>query len=547
MVGKLQHLFRRHGYEPVELPALELYDPDHPLAERAFKLVDKTGEVLALRSEFTTLLAKLLRAHLGEGAHRFQYAGPLWLREADAELGRLREYTQVGLELLGATGPLADAEVLELAFAALEALGVQGEVEVGLPSLVGEVLKASGLPEALQRRAQQAIHRKNLPELKGLLAESPVPEEARKVLLALPDLYGGREVLKEARGLPLPPKAQEALAQLERTLDLLGRPVLLDLGMARRYEYYSGIFFRAYTPGFGLPLLGGGRYDGALFPKAAGFALGVERLLRALRLPKEEEPPEVLALDLKALRRFARERRTELFHGEDPVAYARRRGIPFLARGRSFSAWRRHEALRPHRGPAQGADVPGGLRGPQAGGLGPPRGGGGEDPPSRKGGGVALLELRNKDVPIYVDLGIAEIGVVGKDVLLDSGRDLFEPVDLGFGACRLSLIRRPGDTGPIRRVATKYPNFTARLLKERGWAADVVELSGNIELAAVTGLADAVVDVVQTGATLRAAGLVEVEVLAHSTARLVVNRQALKLKRAVLKPLIQRLRELSGS
>ena len=92
-----------------------------------------------------------------------------------------------------------------------------------------------------------------------------------------------------------------------------------------------------------------------------------------------------------------------------------------------------------------------------------------------KEGGVALLELRNKDVPIYVDLGIAEIGVVGKDVLLDSGRDLFEPVDLGFGACRLSLIRRPGDTGPIRRVATKYPNFTARLLKERGWAADVVE------------------------------------------------------------------------
>jgi ATP phosphoribosyltransferase len=163
-----------------------------------------------------------------------------------------------------------------------------------------------------------------------------------------------------------------------------------------------------------------------------------------------------------------------------------------------------------------------------------------------KEGGVALLELRNKDVPVYVDLGIAEVGVVGKDVLLDSGRDLFEPVDLGFGACRLSLIRRPGDTAPIRRIATKYPNFTARLLKERGWAADVVELSGNIELAAVTGLADAVVDVVQTGATLRAAGLIEVEVLAHSTARLVVNRQALKLKRAVLKPLIQRLRELSG-
>ena len=132
--------------------------------------------------------------------------------------------------------------------------------------------------------------------------------------------------------------------------------------------------------------------------------------------------------------------------------------------------------------------------------------------------------------------------------------DLYAPVDLDIGHCRLSVAEPVSavESGANAResharVATKYPNFTARLLKERGWAADVVELSGNIELAAVTGLADAVVDVVQTGATLRAAGLVEVEVLAHSTARLVVNRQALKLKRAVLKPLIQRLRELSGS
>lgn len=338
LMARLQGLFLRHGYEPVELPALENHDPTHPLAERAFKLVDKTGEVLFLRSEFTTLLAKLLRGQLGEGVYRFQYAGALWLREADAELGRLREYTQVGLELIGATGPLADAEVLYLAFAALEALGIEGVVEVGLPGLVGEVLKASGLPKEAQRAAQTAIHRKNLPELQALLARHPVPEEARKTLLALPDLYGDKEVLQEAKGLPLPKRAQKALADLERTLELLEKPVLLDLGMARRYEYYSGIFFRAYTPGFGLPLLGGGRYDGALLPRAAGFALGVERVLEALRPVGKEEPPEVLALDLKALRRFAGERRVELFHGEDPLAYARSRGIPYLAQGERL--WR---------------------------------------------------------------------------------------------------------------------------------------------------------------------------------------------------------------
>ncbi|WP_456447019.1 ATP phosphoribosyltransferase [Oceanithermus sp.] len=158
------------------------------------------------------------------------------------------------------------------------------------------------------------------------------------------------------------------------------------------------------------------------------------------------------------------------------------------------------------------------------------------------GDGVAVLELRGGDVPTYVDLGIADVGVAGRDMLLEAGRDLYEPVDLGFGACRLSLIRRPDDEAPVRRVASKYPRFTQAWLRSRGLVADVVKLSGNVELAVLTGLADAVVDVVQTGSTIRAAGLVEVEVLAHSSARLVVNRSALKLKRAVLWPLIERLR-----
>lgn len=158
-------------------------------------------------------------------------------------------------------------------------------------------------------------------------------------------------------------------------------------------------------------------------------------------------------------------------------------------------------------------------------------------------GKIALLELRNHDVPSYVDLGIADVGIVGKDVLLESGRDVYEPVDLRSGICRLSLIRLTGVSEPVRRVATKYPNFTARVLREKGLVADVIELAGNVELAAITGLADAIVDLVSTGATIRANGLTEVEVLAHSSARLIVNRQSLKLKRDLLRPLIARLRE----
>lgn len=159
---------------------------------------------------------------------------------------------------------------------------------------------------------------------------------------------------------------------------------------------------------------------------------------------------------------------------------------------------------------------------------------------------ATVLVMRNADVPTYVELGVADAGVVGRDVLLEHGSRLYAPVDLGFAACRLSLIRQEGATGPIKRVASKYPRVTAEYLKRLASPAEVVELAGNVELACLSGLADAVVDVVQTGATLRANGLTEVDVIVESSARLVVNRAAFKLKADVLRPLISALRELSG-
>ena len=162
-------------------------------------------------------------------------------------------------------------------------------------------------------------------------------------------------------------------------------------------------------------------------------------------------------------------------------------------------------------------------------------------------GDATIIEMRNADVPTYVELGVADAGVVGKDVLLESGSQLVEPVDLGFAACRLSLIRPRGATGTIQRVASKYPRLTGDYLRRVGSGAEVVKLSGNVELACVSGLADAVVDVVQTGATLVANDLEEVDVLLHSSARFVVNRAALKLKHETLRPLIEALRGLPGS
>lgn len=158
------------------------------------------------------------------------------------------------------------------------------------------------------------------------------------------------------------------------------------------------------------------------------------------------------------------------------------------------------------------------------------------------GAAGTVLVMRNADVPTYVDLGVADVGVVGKDVLLESGSRVYEPVDLRFAACRLSLIRPVGARGRVRRVATKYPRVTARYLARLGSDAEIVALKGNVELACLSGLADAVVDVVETGATLAANDLEEVDLILRSSARFVVNRAALKLRARELKPLIARLR-----
>ena len=162
---------------------------------------------------------------------------------------------------------------------------------------------------------------------------------------------------------------------------------------------------------------------------------------------------------------------------------------------------------------------------------------------------LRVLVVRDADVPTYVEYGAADLGVAGRDVLEEQGRDLYEPLDLGIGRCRLCVAEpadEPADkNGGARaqlRYATKFPNLTRRHLESRGIVADVIKLYGSIELGPLTGLADRIVDLVSTGETLRQHRLREVETILDVSARLVVNRASLKLRRAPIDALLARLR-----
>lgn len=163
---------------------------------------------------------------------------------------------------------------------------------------------------------------------------------------------------------------------------------------------------------------------------------------------------------------------------------------------------------------------------------------------------VRLLLVRAGDVPTYVEYGAADIGIAGKNILLEDEKELFEPLDLKFGFCRIILAEPVGieltrKKRPSKlRVATKYPNISEKFFSQKGIPVELIKLGGSIELAPMLGLADQIIDLVSTGATLKAHHLKIAEEIAVSTARLIVNRASFKLKHQRVYALIDQIRSV---
>ncbi|MCH4154669.1 MAG: ATP phosphoribosyltransferase [Mageeibacillus sp.] len=168
-----------------------------------------------------------------------------------------------------------------------------------------------------------------------------------------------------------------------------------------------------------------------------------------------------------------------------------------------------------------------------------------EDPKS----GLRFILAKPADVPTYVEYGAADIGVVGKDTLLEEGRQLYEVIDLGFGRCRMCVagpkeLEGKLDMIPNKRVGTKYPNITRAYFEGvKNESVEIIKLNGSVELAPLIGLSEVIVDIVESGRTLYENGLEVLETVADISARVVVNRVSMRMKSDEIKPMIDRLRE----
>lgn len=169
------------------------------------------------------------------------------------------------------------------------------------------------------------------------------------------------------------------------------------------------------------------------------------------------------------------------------------------------------------------------------------------------GGRVSYLLAKPADVPIYVEYGVADLGIVGEDVLRESGCDVYEPLRLPFGHCHLAVAGRadrplrPLRLEPNLRIATKYPNLTRDYFHGRGISAEIIALTGSVELAPQVGLADLIVDLVETGSTLKANGLVELRTILHVQACLIANRASYRLKAETVQIFVEQLRQAAAA
>lgn len=162
---------------------------------------------------------------------------------------------------------------------------------------------------------------------------------------------------------------------------------------------------------------------------------------------------------------------------------------------------------------------------------------------------MRFILVKPSDVPTYVEYGTADIGIAGKDTLLEEGRQLYEMVDLGFGECKMAVAGFPDKkdswiTQPNTRVATKYPNIASSYFSSIGETVEIIKLNGSVELGPLVGLSDVIVDIVESGRTLEENGLVVLEDICRISARLVVNRVSLKTKNKPITSLIDSIEKV---
>ena len=303
--NKIESAFNSYAYLPVKSPTFEfaqVFDGMGSLAQsQTYKFVDRDGSVLALRSDMTSAIARIVATAYDEAALplRLYYIENCFRYNKDYQ-GKLREFTQAGVELIGVNSVEADAEVLSLAVNSLLNAGARGfRIDVGHVQFLDGLLEQANISDEIKSKIQKSIVDRNYVEVEAIVDCLDIEEKLKDFLSELPLLIGGMEVIEKAKAVAGNPKSLNALEHLVKLYEILSgcgleEYICFDLGITGDLDYYTGIILRGYILKSGFTIISGGRYDklsetyGASYP-SVGFSIKINNLLYAFEMNQNED------------------------------------------------------------------------------------------------------------------------------------------------------------------------------------------------------------------------------------------------------------------
>ena len=473
-------------------------------SEQVITFTDLDGRLLALKPDVTLSIAKTAQPAPGETL-RYYYHENVY--RPSAESHTFKEISQMGLEMLGAVGEAQVQQAVCLAARSLDALGADWVLEVSHMGYLFGLFDALGVPDAARAKLLEKLREKNAHELRAAAGAAGLADAAADILCSVLSLCGSyADTLAKAAALCRNDAMRAAVAELEALavpLEKAGGVIRLDMTLAGEMEYYNGLVFQGYLKALPRPLLKGGRYD-LLMQKftpgagAIGFAVYLDELdrLSAPLPPVQKNSTDRVMLNVALPKGRLGDKVYHLLAG---IGY----GCP-----EDYNATRKLVVENP-------------------------------------AAGIRYFLVKPSDVAIYVEHGAADVGIVGKDILTEASADVYELLDTGLGKCRM-CVAAPADyqDDPSRpvRVATKFVSIAKSYYASMGRDIDIIKLNGSIELAPILGLSDVIVDIVETGTTLRENGLRVVTEFMPISARFIANKASYQFKHNEMDAMLEKLR-----
>lgn len=327
----LRELFLSFGFSEVKTPTYEYYDVctlGLGTSNELIKFIDKQGDVLALKPDFTIPIARMYASNFS-GIQRLFYIGSAYTAKP-ANKGSC-EYTQAGVELIGQKGVANDAQTIVLAINSLIALGISDiKIDIGQVGFFKEIIAPLSLNAETAEKIRQCIDDKNVSELDKVLDKTQIESNIKNTLKQLIYLFGGTEIFEKAEKLSPNGKCLEQIKYLSELGDLLvelgySKYISFDFGLLHNYNYYTGIVFKGFSSGLGTSLLSGGRYDNLLscFLKdepAVGFAIDLQKVMQ-LKNPKEIEADHYILADINSCAQAFEKQRELILAGKRTALY----------------------------------------------------------------------------------------------------------------------------------------------------------------------------------------------------------------------------------